>query len=224
MKIYGIKSLFPNPDAIQNGEIIRNWNDTRTNYKSGGKIGKYQKGNILESYANPSSAEAAVAKLALQLVDPTGFSNYPDVYYSGKELVKNPSLENLGQLGLNVFGALPLIGKITMPYKAAKTAKILARIGDANAIVKSSEVAQRVNRAVDTLPELIPGIRNVAERTQDLTSKYITTPVFQRFSSPNKLQRVNQYRIGNGLVDWMNLSNTGSDITQGIKEIQAASK
>lgn len=182
------------------------------------------RGGLLESYANPSSAEVAVAKLALQLADPTGVSSYPDVYYSGKELVKNPSWENLGQFGLNVFGALPLMGKLAAPYKATKTAKILARLGDANAIVKGADSARRVNNVIDTFPELIPGIRNMAERTQDLTSKYIVTPIFQKLSSPNKMQKVSNYRTTNGVIDWMNLSNTGSDITQGIKEIQSVNK
>lgn len=182
------------------------------------------RGGLLESYANPSSTEVAVAKLALQLVDPTGVSSYPDVYYSGKELVKDPSWENLGQFGLNVFGALPLMGKLAAPYKAAKTAKILARLGDANAIVKGADSARRVNNVIDTFPELIPGIRNMAERTQDLTSKYIVTSLFQKLSSPNKMQKVSNYRTTNGIVDWMNLSNTGSDITQGVKEIQSANK
>lgn len=52
----------------------------------------------------------------------------------------------------------------------------------------------------------------------------MVTPLFQKFSSPNKMQKVSDYRTTNGIVDWMNLSNTGSDITQGVKEIQSANK
>ena len=171
---------------------------------------------VLESYYNPTTVEGVLAKTALQLADPTGVSSYPDVWYSGKEFLKSPSWAKLGDVGLNTLSALPLIGKVTAPFKAAKMAKLLTRIEDANALVKGVEKANRLNRAIDTVPELLPVVRRGAEKVQDVTSSLITNPMFNYISNQNKFDLVRNYRNVNAAVDAVNVSNNTADLTQGM--------
>ena len=116
-------------------------------------------------YYAPTTVEGILAKTALQVADPTGVSSYPDVWYSGGELIDNPSWDNLGTFLLNGVSALPLMGKVTAPYKAAKMAKLLARVGDANAVVKTAEKAGDINRMIDTVPEMLPVVKQAAKKT-----------------------------------------------------------
>lgn len=171
---------------------------------------------VLESYYNPTTVEGVLAKTALQLADPTGVSSYPDVWYSGKEFLKSPSWAKLGDVGLNTLSALPLIGKVTAPFKAAKMAKLLTRIEDANALVKGVEKANRLNRAIDTFPELLPVVRRGAEKVQDVTSSLITNPMFNYMSNQNKFDLVRNYRNVNAAVDAVNIGNNTADLTQGM--------
>lgn len=171
---------------------------------------------VLESYYNPTTVKGVLAKTALQLADPTGVSSYPDVWYSGKEFLKSPSWAKLGDVGLNTLSALPLIGKVTAPFKAAKMAKLLTRIEDANALVKGVEKANRLNRAIDTVPELLPVVRRGAEKVQDVTSSLITNPMFNYISNQNKFDLVRNYRNVNAAVDAVNISNNTADLTQGM--------
>ena len=171
---------------------------------------------VLESYYNPTTVEGVLAKTALQLADPTGVSSYPDVWYSGKEFLKSPSWAKLGDVGLNTLSALPLIGKVTAPFKAAKMAKLLTRIEDANALVKGVEKANRLNRAIDTVPELLPVVRRGAEKVQDVTSSLITNPMFNYISNQNKFDLVRNYRNVNAAVDAVNVGNNTADLTQGM--------
>lgn len=185
---------------------------------------KHDEGGFMESYANPSTVTGAVAKGALQLLDPTGVSSYPDVYYSGKELFNNPSWENAGMFGLNVIGALPLIGKVTTPFKAAKAAKLMSRIGDASAIVKTADKVGDANKIIDTLPELIPITRNAAAKTQDITTSLISDPLFQLIRPDNKLDVMRAFRAANAAVDVTNAANNSADIVGIVQDIQDSNK
>lgn len=160
----------------------------------------------------PSSTEAAVAKLALQMIDPTGVTSYPDVIEAGVQLAENPSLSNLGSLAFEAIGALPLLGKVTAPFKAAKTAKLLSRAGKASKAGKAAEKVQSVNKAIDTFPELIPGVRKLAEKTQDFTTKYVVDPIFLKHARKNKMERVKDYRRTNHGIFLINGSNTVADL------------
>ena len=53
----------------------------------------------------------------IKLLDPTGVSSYYDVYQSARNMYDNPSLGNAGSLALELFGALPLVGKIGKAFK-----------------------------------------------------------------------------------------------------------
>ena len=73
----------------------------------------------------------------IKFADPTGISSYYDVYDAGKDLYNNPSLSNAGALGIEVLGALPLVGKLkkavelgSMINKGDKTFKAGAKTMD----------------------------------------------------------------------------------------------
>jgi hypothetical protein len=53
-----------------------------------------------------------------KIFDPTGISSYPDVYYAYKDMVKGPT-----NLGLNILGALPVIGAKTI-FRMAKLNRV----------------------------------------------------------------------------------------------------
>lgn len=145
-----------------------------------------------------------LGKTAIQLLDPTGISSYPDVYYAGKELFNNPTLENGADFLLNVVGALPLIGKFAAPAKVAKASKRTKKI------IEGAEAARRINRAIDTVPELVPGVRRIAEKTQDVTSR-VLTPVVKKYSPMNKYSQIGYYNRVNTGVDIYNIGNSFMD-------------
>ena len=73
----------------------------------------------------------------IKFADPTGISSYYDVYDAGKDLYNNPSWSNAGALGIEVLGALPLVGKLkkavelgSMINKGDKTFKAGAKTMD----------------------------------------------------------------------------------------------
>lgn len=206
-------------DAVaydDNGKIIRlskrdDFDNPDMRYAEGGEV--------LEQYYAPKTVEGILAKTAIQLADPTGVSSYPDVWYSGKKFLNSPSWSNLKDVGINTLSALPLIGKVTAPFKAAKMAKLLARIEDANALVKGVENANRLNKVIDTVPELLPVVRRGAKKVQDVTSALVTNPIFDYMTNRNKFDLVRNYRNMNAAVDAVNISNNTADVAQGIESL-----
>ena len=206
--------------AVKNG--IRDLDSIKSFYNDHTyEIGGFTQ--ALQSYTEPETVEAAAAKLALQLADPTGISSYPDVAAAYNDFTSSPSLKSLGNLALETVGALPLIGKVSTPFKAAKTAKLLKRIGEAGKVANVAENVRAANKAIDTFPELIPGVRRIAEKTQDFTTRTIVDPLFKKYASANKLDKVRDFRNTNIGIDLVNGANTTSDITAGTREMYNAS-
>ena len=174
-------------------------------------------GGIINSYIDPSTVGGAVAKGVVQLFDPTGISSYPDVYAAGKEFFQDPTLANAGRLAFETVGALPLIGKVTAPFKAAKTAKIASRVADLHKLGKIADGATNVNKVIDTLPELIPLTRKWAEATQDFTTKYIVDPIFDVWASKNKYSRVLDFKRANAFVPIVNAANNVADVSSTVE-------
>lgn len=143
-------------------------------------------GGVTKATNDNSEFYKILGKTTIQLLDPTGISSYPDVYYAGKELFNNPTLENGADFLLNVVGALPLIGKFAAPAKVAKAAKRI------NKIIEGATTARRINRAIDTVPELVPVVRRAAEKTQDITSGMLA-PVVKKYAPMNKYGQIGYY-------------------------------
>ncbi len=109
--------------------------------------------------------DSNVAYSAAQVADPTGVSSYPGLMVAGYDMYKDPSLKNAGKLLLNAVGAIPLLGKATkVPLTLAKG-------------YQGPRALNKANKVLDTVPEMIPGVRKVAQEVQNVTSGIITNPV-----------------------------------------------
>ena len=64
----------------------------------------YMSGGRTDTPNDDSELYKVLGKTAVQLLDPTGISSYPDVYYAGKELFNNPTLENGTDFLINYLG------------------------------------------------------------------------------------------------------------------------
>lgn len=158
----------------------------------------------LSSIIYPKSNTGKIIKSTIQLVDPTGISSWPDVGASAVKLWENPSWRQGGDLAMEVVGALPLIGKI------GKSIKLIKKGSN---VIKFKNATKSVNKAVDTLPELIPGIRKLATKTQDVTTKYLTNPIYNKINRGNK-KYYNSPEYADIAVDVVNGLNSGMDIYQ----------
>ena len=77
-----------------------------------------QVSNLLKSYKDSLTEEL------VELLDPTGISSYDDLYRSAHNIInkKDKGVDDYVDLGLNVMGALPVIGKAGKLLKLGKTA------------------------------------------------------------------------------------------------------
>jgi len=88
-----------------------------------------------------------VAVQAAKMFDPTGISSWPDVYYAAKDYKEGKG--SLGNLAMNVFGALPVVGKVGRAASAAsKLSKALSKVS-------------KVEKALDKVEKVAPGIAKV---------------------------------------------------------------
>ena len=166
-----------------------------------------RKENLYQSVVNPTSASGILAKTAIQVFDPTGISSYPDVYEAGKTFYNNPTWSNVGELGLQTLGALPLIGKLTLPIKLAKGVSKLE---------KASKAASNVNKAIDTLPELLPLTRNFASKIQNVTS-VAPKLLYNGVKSNNVYRDYNKIKGINLGSDVINTSGSIVDLSELLK-------
>jgi len=91
------------------------------------------------------------AWLAAQMIDPTGITGYGDVAGAHDEWKKNPSAANSGWYVLAVVGALPLIGKLTAPLKAAKAAKKIKQMTTTITAAETTVKALKITKNADNL-------------------------------------------------------------------------
>jgi len=178
-------------------------------YEDGGIL--YRNGgdtSLMEDYINPTSTAGILAKTALQIADPTGISSYPDVYAAGRDMYNNPSWKNAGSLGWQTLGALPMMGKVTAAEKIAKGA---AKIAEAE---KGLKAVSNLNKKIDTIGELIPGVKKLTGKVQDITTKYVAQPLYDAGkNSAGKLVKSERLHKYNKSADILNWTNTTQDFS-----------
>jgi hypothetical protein len=85
-----------------------------------------------------------------ELFDPTGISSWDDVYRSTRNLINNKD-RDIGDYvgtGLDILGAVPVLGKAGKLVKMGKTAfKYLDKGADASKIIKRAKQIQKVSKA-----------------------------------------------------------------------------
>ena len=177
--------------------------------KEGGRlIPKCQKGSHAVFshivYDNPEVKK--YVEPIIQIIDPTGISSYRDAYEAVKQVTEDPNLKTFSNAALNVIGALPVIGKVTTGIKLGKATKATQAL---------TNTTKNVNKVIDTVPELIPGVKQIAEQVQDLTSEYVVNPLFKKFVTkydPNNMQdKVNTF------INVVNGGNTTGDIVNAVQ-------
>ena len=82
----------------------------------------------------------------VKIADPTGLTSWPDVSNAYKKWDANQSWGNSMDLALNVFAAVPIVGRFARPWKAQKLANKAARLGD-----KARDMKQLARAEVSTL-------------------------------------------------------------------------
>lgn len=106
----------------------------------------------------------SVAKLGVQLIDPTGISGWGDFYNSAKTFKNNQTWANFGDLALNTLGIIPTFGG-----KAKAAGIALAGVGTLGRVAnKTTDVAKLADRihSVEKGENLIENFRTF-EQTFD---------------------------------------------------------
>jgi hypothetical protein len=108
------------------------------------------KAKPVEEPYTPLENNDSVLEEVGELFDPTGISSYDDVYRSTRNLInkKDRSVGDYVGTGLDVLGAVPVIGKAGKLIKMGKTAfKYLDKGADASKIIKRAKQIQEVSQA-----------------------------------------------------------------------------
>jgi hypothetical protein len=214
-----------NPEIANNLRLIRN-EEGKMQYvpkqKYGGSIPMMPNGGETPKEENGLTFREINDNPLVQtakMFDPTGFTSWPDAYFAGKDFYEKPSWGGAANVGVNVVGALPMIGKFAMPAKLAMAAR--------RAKSTSTGLSKGINAAVDTLPELLPPVRKLTERTQDFTSKYVTTPIVNKTLTGGKQHQASQVLRANNNVNRVNLANTladGLSVAESVKKYSSNPK
>jgi hypothetical protein len=117
-----------------------------------------------------------------EIFDPTGISSYDDVYRSAHNLIKNKNrgAEDYVDVGMNVLGALPVVGKAGKLTQLAKKAfKYIDKGADAGKIIQranrikkaSQEPINTGNKFTRTIKRAVKTAR-VGDRINDLQTVY----------------------------------------------------
>jgi hypothetical protein len=136
-----------------------------------------------EPYVPLEDNDSLIEELA-ELADPTGISSYDDLYRSAHNLInkkKDRGVDDYVDLGLNVMGALPIVGKAGKLLKLGKTAFKYADKGIAARKIiqraKQMEKAAAGPKTGNVLTRKLKEIRNstFAQNTDRLGDAYNLT-------------------------------------------------
>ena len=132
-----------------------------------------------------------VAVQTAKMLDPTGISSYPDVYYAAKDLSEGTG--SWEELGLNVLGALPMIGKAKTIFRLAKAAK--------------------ASKTIKNTKKVINGIEEVANTLNKVTNPANIKPLLKAKSVATSSKQIGKADVKNVAIDLLDISNVGADAT-----------
>jgi hypothetical protein len=172
---------------------------------------------------------------AAKMFDPTGISSYPDVYYAAKDLAEGKG--SWAELGINVLGALPMVGKAKVAFRLAKAGKGSKTVKATQKVMKTVEkVAQKSNKIVNAPINKIKPLANstkvvpkvigkTAEKTEQL-AKAMGKPLTPKGQTVTSKQ-ITKSDVKNVAVDLLDIANVAADVkstvsatTKKVKEIQ----
>lgn len=158
----------------------------------------------------------------LSVFDPSGISSYPELFNEIKTSLNDGEITSKEALSMAIcfVSALPMIGKVTLPFKSVKMAEKILKT-NSKLFNKVNRYIEQGNKIIDTLPELA-GIHLPTATIQDITSKFFVNPQFNLFSKGIHSLK-NQTRLAYGLNTMVNATNTlnnGFDIYQAIQSFK----
>ena len=136
-----------------------------------------------------------VAVQAAKMFDPTGISSYPDVYYAGKDLYEGKG--SVGNLALNVLGALPMLGKAKVLFNLAK--------------------AKNASRTIAGTKKVFKGVEKIAEKVNKVTNPLDISSPFKLKNQRTTSKQISKADVKNLGVDLLDLANVGADVTSVVK-------
>lgn len=146
-----------------------------------------------------------VAVQAAKMFDPTGITSYPDVYYAAKDLSEGKG--SWGELGLNVLGALPMIGKTKTIFRLAKSAK-------------ASKTIKNTKKAIEV-------VEDVASKLNKITNPANIKPLIKAKSILSSSKQIGKADVKNVAVDLLDIGNVAADATTvidaGVKAVKEPS-
>lgn len=155
----------------------------------------------------------------ISMFDPTGISSWPDVFKAVRAAGEDGllTLEDIGDIGLAVLSALPMIGKVTVPAKIAKMAKRVNKTSS-KILPKINKYLTHFNKPIDTFPELFKPTKGVTAKIQNVVSNKFTNPLLETIMMHNPGTRNRDWIKGayltNTGVNILNTGNTVSDMYQ----------
>ena len=136
-----------------------------------------------------------VAVQAAKMFDPTGITSYPDVYYAAKDLSEGKG--SWGELGLNILGALPMIGKAKVAFRLAKASK-------ASKTVKNTKKAIKV-------------VEEVASKLNKVTNPAKIKPLVKAKSVVSSSKQIGKSDVKNVAIDLLDIGNVAADVKAVVK-------
>ena len=168
-----------------------------------------------------------VAVQAVKMFDPTGISSYPDVYYAAKDLSEGKG--SWGELGLNILGALPMVGKAKAVFRLGKAVNASKTVKNTVKVAKVAEkLAAKVNKATSLVP--LATSANKAKKVVGKTAvqaeklaKWMSKPITPK-SKLTSSKIFDKTDAKNLAVDILDLANVSADAVSVAKQVPGAAK
>ena len=168
-----------------------------------------------------------VAVQAVKMFDPTGISSYPDVYYAAKDLSEGKG--SVGNLVMNIVGALPMVGKAKAIFRLGKAANASKTVKNTVKVAKATEkLAAKANKATSLVPLATSANRakKVVGKTAvqlEKVAKWMSKPITPK-SVRTSSKVFGKTDAKNLAVDILDLANVSADAASVVKQVPGAAK
>lgn len=211
--MYGTPEQIANPNQLW--EYPKELDDVIVTPK-----GSYPNMRAYIAATHGSSFDQRAALPLIQLIDPTGITNYPTAWNEIKNFYNNPSLNSAAEAGIGTWSSLPVVGKSGKLLKGARylnlpgsifnkyTGKILKNsIKDFDKALFGSEgfISDKVVRSISNgLQNTTRGFSRLYENGPDLLPKNIIYKI-----ATNTAGEPNLSYLGNGHYNGSFIYNNG---------------
>lgn len=164
-----------------------------------------------------------------KVFDPTGISSYPDVYYAAKDLAEGKG--SWEDLGINVLGALPMVGKSKVLFKLNKASNATKAVKNTKKVLKTVEkVAEKANKIVTapinklkplaTSTKVVPRVIGKGAQKTEAVAKTLGKPLSPK-NQTSSTKQITKTDIKNVAVDLLDIGNVAADVKSVAKATQS---